>query len=100
MPRKSALFLQDFNIDDVVCRGYLLKKNRWFSKQLRFFQLLKNGDLKYFKDFKYKGKLTLTKDTRVVKTGRNLFEIPQRDKVYTLIEIDKKDIGDIKIDPT
>jgi hypothetical protein len=29
-PRKSALFSHDFNPEDVVCRGYLLKKNRWF----------------------------------------------------------------------
>ena len=39
---------------------------------MRYFHLLENGELKYFKDItKYKGKITLTKKTRVLKTAKN-----------------------------
>eukprot|EP00347_Sterkiella_histriomuscorum_P019665 403340754 len=96
LPRKSAFMTSEFTMEDIVCRGYLLKKNRWFQKQCRFFQLFKNGDLKYFKDYKYKGKITLTKDTKILKAGRNSIDIPQAEKTYTLIEVDKKDLQDVK----
>lgn len=91
VPGRSSLYVRDFNPQDVVCRGYLLKKNRWFRHQLRFFQLFKNGNLEYFKDFKYKGKMTIQKTTKIIKASRNSIEIPQADKTYVLIEVDKKD---------
>ena len=49
--RKSAVIPDPFN-DAIVCRGFLLKKNRYFQKQLRYFHLHKNGELKYYKDVK------------------------------------------------
>lgn len=34
----------------------------------------------------------------MLKTGRNLIEIPQPEKTYVLLEIDKKELGDLKVD--
>lgn len=54
--------------------------------------LHKNGELKYYKELnKYKGKITLNKDTKVRKTAKNQIEIPHTRKTYVLIEVDKKD---------
>ena len=36
--------------DEVVLKGYLLKKNPFFVKQLRLFVLHSNGELKYYDD--------------------------------------------------
>lgn len=76
----------------IVCRGFLLKKNRWFQKQVRYFHLYQNGEMKYYKDVKkYKGKITLAKNTRVLKTGKNQMEIPTMDKTYIFLGLDEKD---------
>lgn len=59
---------------------------------MRFFKLYPNGELKYFKDVKkYKGKITLMKSTKVLKTGKHQIELPLKNKTYVLIEMDKKD---------
>jgi len=56
--------------------------------------------LKYYKDQnKYKGKITLAKNTRVLKTAKNQMEIPLIDKTYVFLECDKKDQQDIGSDP-
>ena len=87
---KSAITLS--SNDAIVCRGFLLKKNRWFQKQVRYFILHPNGELKYYKDVKkYKGKITLGKNTRILKTAKNQIEVPTVDKSYILIEMDKKE---------
>jgi hypothetical protein len=58
--------------ENIICRGFLLKKNRWFQKQVRYFQLFQNGELRYFKDIKkYKGKIMIGKGTKVIKTAKN-----------------------------
>jgi hypothetical protein len=47
--------------------------------------------MKYYKDFtKYKGKIILNKETKVVKTGRNQIEILSPSKSYTLLEPDHR----------
>jgi hypothetical protein len=82
----------DLALSQLACKGYLLKKNRWFQKQVRYFHLYSNGELKYFKDVKkYKGKITLGKNTRVLKTAKNQMEIPTSDKTYIFVELDRKD---------
>lgn len=37
IPRKSAFMTSPFGISSIVCTGFLLKKNRWFNKQIRYF---------------------------------------------------------------
>lgn len=39
-----------FDENDIVCKGYLLKKNRWFKKQNRLFTLNRKGELAWYKD--------------------------------------------------
>lgn len=96
IPRRSAFNPSELAFVPLVCKGFLLKKNRWFNKQIRYFQLYANGELKYYKDIrKYKGKITLAKNTNVVKTGKNQMEIPLNNKSYILLELDHKD----KMDP-
>lgn len=78
----------------------MLKKNRWFQKQVRYFHLYQNGDLKYYKDVKkYKGKITLGKNSKVLKTGKHQIEIPSGDKTYILLELEKKDLEAHGSDP-
>lgn len=98
--RRSGFSPTDFETESVVCRGYLLKKNRWFQKQIRYFHLYSNGELKYFKDVKkYKGKITLSEGTRILKTGKNQMEIPTGDKTYVFVEVDRKDQAELGGDP-
>ena len=101
LPRRSANFVaSELAFSNLICKGYLLKKNRWFNKQIRYFQLYQNGELKYFKDqTKYKGKITLAKNTKVLKTGKNQMEIPLIDKTYVFLECDRKDQLEIGGDP-
>ena len=92
IPRKSAYMAEGLEIPELICKGFLLKKNRWFQKQIRLFYLYSNGEFKYYKDIKkYKGKITLAKGTKVLKTGKNQIEIPTNDKTYIFVELDKKD---------
>ncbi len=62
---------------------------------MRYFVLFQNGELKYHKDVKkYKGKITLSKSTKVLKTAKNQLELPLNDKTYILLELDRKDQAD------
>ena len=89
--------ISEFSIGEVVCRGFLLKKNRWFNKQVRFFNLYQNGELRYYQDIKkYKGKITLSKGTKVLKTAKNQIEIPTKNKTYVLLTLDKNLIASTK----
>lgn len=73
--QRKSLFMLPSEVgyaENIICRGFLLKKNRWFQKQVRYFQLFQTGELKYFKDIKkYKGKIMIGKGTKVVKTAKN-----------------------------
>ena len=90
--RSNTQMVMGKNLTAVVCKGFLLKKNRWFNKQLRFFNLYENGELRYYKDFyNFKGKIILTKDTKVLKTGKKQLEIPTNKKTFILVESEKKD---------
>ncbi len=72
--RKSAIVSGELLLSptDIMFKGILLKKNKFFQKQPRLFILQKDGVLKYYKDFtKYKGNIILSKTTKVFKTARN-----------------------------
>lgn len=100
IPRKSAFMPSEFALAPLILKGFLLKKNRWFQKQIRYFHLYQNGELKYYKDVKkYKGKITLSKSARVLKTAKNQMEIPSSDKTYIFLEVDKRDQAELGGDP-
>lgn len=48
----------------------------------------RDGKINYFKDIvEHKGTINLSKDTKVIKTGRNQIEIPIGKRHYILIDI-------------
>ena len=52
------------------------KKNKYFWNQLRHFILLRKGQIEYYKDKTLlRGIITLTRDTKVVRTSKDKFEI-------------------------
>ena len=48
---------------------------------------------------KYKGKITLSEGTRILKTGKNKMEIPTGDKTYVFVEVDRNDQAELGGDP-
>ena len=60
----------------IVLKGNLIKKNWYANKQLRFFELYNNGELKYYKDMKdYKGSISIDGTSRILKTAKTTVEI-------------------------
>ena len=80
----------------VVFKGLLQKKNWYGNKQVRFFVLYNNGEIKYYKDMKdYKGSIQLGQGSQVRKTGRttvNIFCI-KKQKEYVLIQPDSNTVN-------
>ena len=65
------------------------KRNEFYIKQVRLFILNKEGKIDYYKDkILYRGTIKLTKDTKVIKTGKDRFEIHTPHRVYYLFETD------------
>jgi hypothetical protein len=59
-----------------VYQGEMKKKNKYFWNQLRHFILLRKGQIEYYKDKTLlRGIITLTRDTKVVRTSKDKFEI-------------------------
>jgi hypothetical protein len=54
----------------------LKKKNKYFWNQLRTFVLLRKGQIEYYKDKTLlRGIIALTKDSKVIRTAKDKFEI-------------------------
>ncbi|CDW74527.1 3-phosphoinositide-dependent protein kinase-1 [Stylonychia lemnae] len=93
----------DVGADDeniVIYQNELKKKNKYYWPQLRFFILTKNGQLSYFKDKAlYRGQIRLCKETKVVKTAKDKFEIQTPTRTFYLSESDNSKLSsDIWID--
>jgi len=70
--------------------GVLLKKNNWFMKQERIFELYASGEIKYFTNDpkrEPKGSFHLTKTSRAKKVSRHEVELnlPDVDRVVILL---------------
>ena len=79
-----------------IFKGNLVKKNWYGNKQLRFFELYGNGEMKYYKDMKdYKGNITLGPDTMVRKTAKTTVTIhcEKRKKDFVLIQPDSSQVS-------
>lgn len=62
--------------NNCIFKGSLIKKNWYGNKQLRFFELYKYGELKYFtKDYDYKGSITLGPNSKIRKSARTTLSI-------------------------
>lgn len=76
--------------DNVVYKGELKKKNKFFWQQVRTFILYREGKLSYFKDkVLLRGTIILTPNTKVVKTQKDRFEIVNGERTYYLQETEK-----------
>jgi len=75
--------------NNCIFKGCLLKKNWYGNKQLRFFELYKYGELKYFtKDFDYKGSITLGPNSKIRKSARTTLSVycEMKKREYILIQ--------------
>jgi hypothetical protein len=75
------------NEKETVYEGNLKKKNKYFWNQSRTFILFRDGKLNYYKDKAlYRGCILLCGNTKVVKTGRDKFEIVTPTRIFYLSE--------------
>lgn len=70
-----------------ILTGLLLKKNRFFMKQERRFELYMDGVIKYFHNSAQKGTMDLTPDAKARSLSRTEVEIvlPSNNKNYVLV---------------
>jgi|DEB0MinimDraft_12_1074336.scaffolds.fasta_scaffold29481_2 hypothetical protein len=77
--------------NEIVLAGNICKKN-WFGRvQIRFFELYRYGELKYYKDMKeYKGSITLGPNTKVSKIAKTTIKVfcEKKKKEYILMQPD------------
>lgn len=73
-----------------ILTGLLLKKNRFFMKQERRFELYMDGTIKYFHNTEQKGTMQLSVDAKAKSLSRTEVQInlPQNDKHYVLVAQD------------
>lgn len=75
--------------NNCIFKGCLIKKNWYGNKQLRFFELYKYGELKYFtKDYDYKGSITLGPNSKIRKSARTTLSIhcEKKKRDYTIMQ--------------
>ena len=70
-----------------ILTGLLLKKNRFFMKQERRFELFMEGEIRYYHNTELKGTMQLTGDARARALNRTEVEIvlPANNKNYMLV---------------
>lgn len=73
-----------------ILTGLLLKKNRFFMKQERRFELYMEGEIRYFHNTQQKGTMELTADAKAKIISRTEVEIilPSNNKNYQLVAQD------------
>ena len=98
-PRLSEIDLDKMNLLDVdegntieplrvVHKGNLCKKNWYGNKQLRFFELYSDGELKYYKDItEFKGSIKITPSSKIIKEGKStlLIDDMAKKKQYVIM---------------
>jgi len=97
MMNVGAMNLNDLGVEtQVVLKGQLCKKNWYGNKQIRFFELYRYGELKYFKDMKdYKGSIFLSKDSKITKVAKTTIKVfcIKKEKEYMLIQPDSSQVS-------
>lgn len=88
----GALDLNELGIENiVVIKGQLCKRNWYGNKQIRFFELYKSGEMKYYKDMKeYKGSIILNSESKISKVAKTTIKVycVKKEKEYMLIQPD------------
>uniref|UniRef100_A0A7S3CM07 Uncharacterized protein n=1 Tax=Strombidium rassoulzadegani TaxID=1082188 RepID=A0A7S3CM07_9SPIT len=98
VPRESLLTANFCNPNEnkLILKGNLLKQNWYSKKQLRFFELYSNGQLKYYQDMKdFKGCIVLGPESKIRKTKKTTICLvcQRKNKEYTLIQPDSSQIS-------
>ena len=77
----------DTNLKNPVLSGLLLKRNKYYVKQQRRFELFMDGTINYYKNLELRGSLFLIPGTKAIKIGRNecTLRIPGARKDYQLL---------------
>jgi hypothetical protein len=76
--------------------GNLCKKNWYGNKQVRYFELYRNGEMKYYKDVKdYKGSITLSHSSKVIKIAKTTIKVQCSKKLkdYILMQPDSSQVN-------
>ena len=91
MAATGPTFNQLGNGDEIIAKGSLVKKNWYGNKQVRFFELHNNGELKYYADKRdFKGSIQLGPSSKVRKTAKTTITLTceKKKKEYVLIQPD------------
>lgn len=81
---------------DIVSKGYLVKKNWYGNKQLRFFELHTNGELKYYAEKReFKGCINIGPNSKIRKTAKTTVTLTceNKKKEYILLQPDSSQIN-------
>ena len=73
--------------NEPILKGQLLKKNKFFMKQERLFELFMDGTIKYFNGADQKGTMMLTRNSQARKISKTELEVslPENRKNYYLM---------------
>ena len=72
MTTSGNVFNKLIKPEEILIKGNLIKKNWYGAKQLRYFELQRDGQLKYYEDMnKYKGTIKLGQDSLARKIAKN-----------------------------
>jgi hypothetical protein len=77
-------------------KGQLCKKNWYGNKQIRFFELYRYGEIKYYKDMKdFKGSITINHATKVIKVAKTTIKVycSKKNKEYTIMQPDSGQVS-------
>jgi len=83
----------------IILKGNLLKKNRYWKKQLRFFILYQSGELMYYKDMTdFKGSIKIGPTSKVRKTAKTTVSLTceRKNKEYTIMQPENSQVNLIK----
>ena len=83
----------------IIMKGNLLKKNRYWKKQLRFFILYQSGELMYYKDMTdFKGSIKIGPTSKVRKTAKTTVSLTceRKNKEYTIMQPENSQVNLIK----
>ena len=89
MSTTGNVFNQLIKPEEIILKGQLIKKNWFGAKQLRFFELQQDGQLKYYEDMnKYKGTIKIGSTSLARKTAKTTITLKceYKNKDYVLMQ--------------
>ena len=99
MMTSNAPRVTQIDKNKIILKGNLLKKNRYWKKQLRFFILYQSGELMYYKDMTdFKGSIKVGPTSKVRKTAKTTVSLTceRKGKEYVLMQPEASQVNLIK----